>query len=250
MNKRKSIEELIQSGIDDKLTSEERQELNNYLESNPEASKRFDDMVHQSSLIAKSVPTPSVQHLRSLMNNAKSSRSHQQPLRIAASIAIFTVGIGLGYVLPKPDNRAGNELVVFAEQARAAHALYVSEVLHPVEVAATERDHLQTWLSNRLGAAIIAPQLGETGYTLIGGRLLPAGDNASALFMYENENGDRLSLLSTHGAAETSQSFRFDETEGYLTIFWQDGPWQYSLVGALERDPMDQIAREIHEQLI
>jgi anti-sigma factor RsiW len=109
---------------------------------------------------------------------------------------------------------------------------------------------LQTWLSNRLGAAIIAPKLGETGFSLIGGRLLPAGDKASALFMYENAQGNRISLLATHGTKDQSQSFRFHETGGYLTIFWQDGPWRYSLVGDIPREPMDEIARAIHGQLL
>jgi anti-sigma factor RsiW len=163
---------------------------------------------------------------------------------------IFAAGLGLGYSLPFSNRDAPTDLARFASQAKAAHSLYVSEVLHPVEVAASEKDHLQTWLSNRLGAAIIAPQLGETGFPLIGGRLLPAGDQASALFMYENGNGDRLSLLATHGSTKQSQSFRFQEENGYLVVFWQDGPWQYSLVGDQKREPMGQIARLIHGQMI
>ena len=43
---------------------------------------------------------------------------------------------------------------------------------HPIEVAATERDHLAQWLSNRLSRSVTPPALDALGYRLIGGRLL------------------------------------------------------------------------------
>lgn len=248
MTQRPSIEDLIQRSIDGKLSSTERERIKRHLAENPDDAARHSKMQRQSQLIKKTVPVPSAEHLRSLRKQP--SNAFPSALRVAASVAIFAAGLGVGYSLPPRNSDVATDLAVFARQARAAHSLYVSEVLHPVEVAASEKDHLQTWLSNRLGAAIIAPQLGDTGFSLIGGRLLPAGDQASALFMYENANGDRLSLVATHGRPTQSQSFRFQEEGELLIVFWQDGPWQYSLVGDQQREPMDQIARLVHGQMI
>ena len=242
-------EELIQRSIDGELSDQEREHLEQYLAEHPDEAARHSALRRQSELLGKSVPVPSAAHLRNLRNQARAAPT--PTLKLAASIAIFAVGLGVGYAV-RPDSRGAAsdlDLAMFARQAEAAHSLYVSEVLHPVEVAASQKDHLQTWLSNRLGAAIIAPQLGETGFSLIGGRLLPAGDRASALFMYENAEGDRLSLLATYGNATRSQSFRFRQEGGYLVIFWQDGPWQYSLVGDQQRQPMDRIARLVYDQM-
>ena len=248
MTLKTSVEELIARSIDAELSAEEQDRLEAHLATHPEHRSLHDALRRQSALIDKAVPVPSAARLRSLRGQVHSTPS---PVwNIAASIAIFAVGLGVGYAVSLRNGEVGTDLAVFAEQATAAHALYVGEVLHPVEVAAHEKDHLQTWLSNRLGATIIAPQLGKTGYTLIGGRLLPAGDHASALFMYENRDGDRLSLMATHGATTQRQSFRYHEEDSFLTVYWQDGPWQYSLVGDQARDPMGQIAREIQEQLI
>jgi anti-sigma factor RsiW len=241
-------EELFQRCIDGEASPEERERLERHLATHPDDAALYNQMRRQSELISKAIPVPSTAHLQKLRNNAENRPNPR--LRLVASVAIFAAGLSLGSVLPVKRGAEPAGLEVFAKQANAAHSLYVSEVLHPVEVAASEKDHLQTWLSNRLGATIIAPRLAETGYTLIGGRLLPAGDQASALFMYENQQGDRLSLLATHGDSSESQAFRFHQSEGYLTVFWQDGPWRYSLVGNQKRKPMGQIARLIHGQMI
>ena len=248
MTQNKTNEELIQRSIDGELSAAEQDQLVRHLAKNPEAAAYHDALRRQSELIDKTVPTPSAAHLRGLVDQAQPQTA--APLRLAASVAIFAAGLGLGAFLPWEPAQNTADLASFARQAKAAHSLYVSEVLHPVEVAATEKDHLQTWLSNRLGSSIIAPQLGDTGFSLIGGRLLPAGDRASALFMYEDAQGNRLSLLATFGHTPQHQSFRYQEEDGYLVVFWQDGPWQYSLVGDQKREPMEQIARLAHGQMI
>lgn len=250
MKRTEDMENLLQAGVDGELTPAEECRLEELLASDAEAATRFQELQRQSDLIRSAVPAADPHHMQALIHKAQQQQGHQMSLRIAASVVIFALGLGLGYVLPKGAGTDRESLTAFAQQARAAHALYVSEVLHPVEVGASERDHLQTWLSNRLGAAIIAPQLGDTGFSLIGGRLLPAGENASALFMYENARGDRLSLLATHAGTPGNQSFRFQASDGFLTIYWQDGPWKYSLVGASPRDTMDEVARSIHGQMI
>ncbi|MGB0959239.1 MAG: anti-sigma factor family protein [Halocynthiibacter sp.] len=242
-----SIEELMQRGIDGDLSREEHLNLTQYLAENPKAAAEYDRLLQQTKMIGAAVPVPSAAHLKGLRTQAKNT---QPPaLRLAASVAIFAVGVGVGQFWAPQDRDMATGLTLFAQQAKAAHSLYVSEVLHPVEVAASEKEHLQTWLSNRLGSAIIAPKLGETGFSLIGGRLLPAGVQASALFMYENAKGDRLSLVATHSASRQNQSFRFQNEDGYLVVSWQDGPWQYSLVGDQQKEPMDQIAQLVHGQM-
>lgn len=243
-----ATDELLQRSIDGALTDEDRARLEDHLVQHPEDAARLREMRRHTDMLASSVPEPSAAHLRALRDRARPAPS--PALRIAASIGIFALGVGFAQLIPAARGGNAGDMAQFAQHAQAAHALYVSEVLHPVEVAATERDHLQSWLSNRLGAAIIAPELNGTGYSLIGGRLLPAGDQATALFMYENAEGDRLSLLATHGVGQSDRSFRFQDEDGFLTVTWQDGPWRYSLVGQRPREDMDGIARMIHGQLI
>jgi len=68
----------------------------------------------------------------------------------------------------------------FVRQAAVAHVVYVPEVRHPVEVGADQEAHLVAWLSKRLNTRLRIPHLGELGYTLVGGRLLPGHSETRA----------------------------------------------------------------------
>ena len=74
-------------------------------------------------------------------------------------------------------------------RALDAHVVYAADQRHPIEVAATERDHLNTWLSRRIQHQIAAPHLAAAGYSLLGGRLLSDRGKPAALFMYQDAAG-------------------------------------------------------------
>src|SRR6185312_11907936 len=86
------------------------------------------------------------------------------------------------------------DTTVIARRAAIAHATYSPEVRHPVEVGADDEQHLVNWLSKRLGVKVRAPKLEEAGMSLVGGRLLPGESGPVALFMYQSQNGRRLTL--------------------------------------------------------
>ena len=80
------------------------------------------------------------------------------------------------------------------------------EVRHPVEVDAGQEAHLVQWLSKGLGRQLTVPDLGATGFRLIGGRLLSAEDRPAAQFMYETDGGERLSLYLRSGVGGETRS--------------------------------------------
>ena len=70
---------------------------------------------------------------------------------------------------------------------------------------ASDKDHLQTWLSNRVGLKLVAPDLVAEGFQLVGGRLLPAGQGKAAMLLYEDAKGQRISLFVTADSAAKSK---------------------------------------------
>lgn len=142
----------------------------------------------------------------------------------------------------------------FILQASAAHAVYAPEARHPVEVAAAQQEHLVQWLSKRLGRPLKAPQLGELGFELVGGRLLPAEDGARAQFMYQNAQGERITLYlgSTPAAVQASAGrteFRYSSDGPVPVFYWVDQGYGYALSGALSRAQLLQLAQAVHRQL-
>jgi len=171
-------------------------------------------------------------------------------LRHAAVIAWLAVGGVAGWSMRGAVEMTAPQPVTLARQAAVAHAVYVPEVRHPVEVGADQEQHLVAWLSKRLGAEVKAPSLAESGYALVGGRLLPAADGPAAQFMYQDGKGRRLTLYVRRGAEGNQETaFRFAQESGVGVFYWVEGPLGYALSGDLEKSELLRIANIVFHQL-
>jgi anti-sigma factor RsiW len=171
-------------------------------------------------------------------------------LRVAAVLLIAVVGAGAGWV-GRGYVAAPVVVAALPQEAARAHLVYAREVLHPVEVTAREEQHLVTWLSKRVGTQLKVPSLAAQGYALVGGRLLPAssGNNAAAQFMYENRQGQRLTLYVRSGESCSDTSFRFAGEGNAMAFYWVDAGFGYALTGEAGREALLPAARVVYEQL-
>ncbi len=171
-------------------------------------------------------------------------------LRLAAALGWLSVGVAAGWLGRGAEVAAPPRTVQLVRDAALAHAVFVPEVRHPVEVAADQEQHLVAWLSKRLGGEVRAPALAELGFELVGGRLLPAASGPAAQFMYQDGSGHRLTLYVRTGVSENRQTaFQFAQ-EGALRVFyWADGPFGYALTGDIEREPLLRVAHKVYTQL-
>jgi anti-sigma factor RsiW len=181
----------------------------------------------------------------------------QPPLWIdhARAAAWVVLGIAIGLMVPY--------LGLFSSQAPAvavaaplpvraarAHLVYTPEVRHPVEVDAKEKDHLVKWLSKRLDRPLKVPALGNEGFELLGGRLLPGNDGPVAQFMYQDASGKRLTLYVTqrHKGDELT-AFRFAREGGVQVFYWIDDDCGYALTGEIDKQTLNRIASSVYKQL-
>jgi len=137
-------------------------------------------------------------------------------------------------------------MAALQQQALASHVVYGADRRHPIEVSASERDHLTQWLSNRLQRSIALPDLSAAGFTLIGGRLLATEQGgAAALFMYEDARGKRMSLLMRPMSADLHVPIVDWDRNEVNACSWIDKGIGYALLGAVPDDELDRIARQI-----
>lgn len=205
------------------------------------------------------------------------------------AMATLLIGLGLGWSLrpwlaPMPASQASDPglamaaVPTYVREAAAAHALYVPERRHPVEVGAEQQEHLVQWLGKRLGTPLRVPHLEGLGYHLVGGRLLPGGTGAAAAapeaglaraqFMYENAEGERLTLYvamatpPAHGPAasgtttprgDEAAAFRFTSSGAGAALrhsfYWQDGALRYALTGGADRTRLAAVAERVYREL-
>ncbi len=242
-------EEELHAYVDGQLDPERRAVIEAYLEGQPEAAARVlawtrqNDAMHAlyDPVLSEPVPTR--------LSDAARRRTGYPLLRHAAAIAWITVGALGGWFV----NDALREppALVFADtlahRAALAHAVYTPEVLHPVEVDATQEQHLVRWLSKRLNRELHTPDLRGFGYELVGGRLLPGGAGPAAQFMYQNASGGRLTLYITvdqTGGGPTA--FRYKRENGLNVLYWVDRDLGFALSADAERGELLDIGHAVY----
>jgi anti-sigma factor RsiW len=168
--------------------------------------------------------------------------------RIAASVLWLLVGGLIGYSL---QGQLESDAFVrpLPVEAAFAHAVYVPEVRHPVEVNASEQEHLNAWLSKRLARPIAAPDLREVGYALIGGRLLPDAQRPAAQFMFEDATGQRLTLYVRHGLDAHASSFSYAESSGLGIVYWVDNGLSYALTATADKATLTEMAQIVYREI-
>ena len=181
---------------------------------------------------------------------------------------------------------APSAVAPWLRRAAIAHAVYVPEVRHPVEVAVagapieeqrSQEEHLSRWLTKRLTVPVKTFDLRAQGFELVGGRLLPDATGPSAQLMYQALPGAahpaaapsvsdpsaapvaaapplRVTVYLRKPDKATPAAFRY-ERQGELGLFYwvegesaHGGATGYALVGALPRERLLGLAEAIYRQ--
>jgi anti-sigma factor RsiW len=191
--------------------------------------------------------------------------------RWAAGLAVFALGGVLGAALMWRAQGETTSLASMAEpawvkRAAVAHAVYVPEVRHPVEVKAQE-EHLSRWLTKRLDVPVKLFDLRAQGFELVGGRLLPDASGPSAQLMYQAvaapgtpavQDADakpmRVTVYLRKPDNNTPAAFRFEQQGALGMFYWVEGQSEhgsacgYALVGELPREKLLALAEAIYQQ--
>ncbi len=258
MTEARSVSEAdLHAYADGFLDEADRARVQSFLAENPEAAQMVADwQEHNDELRAAFAG-----HERSkpsdieLLSGGLARATARPPRRLAlaaAAVLIFAAGALGGHYAPRLFERPDIQLTsaeVLPREARNAFLVYASEVRHPVEVFANEETHLATWLGKRLSIANLkVPNLQGQGFKLVGGRLLPVDGKPGALFMYEDQAGQRLTVLVGRNKENRTTSFRFASVNTVETFYWIDGELGYAVTGEISRDMLRRIAEECYRQ--
>ncbi len=241
-------EEELHAYVDGQLDATRHAAVALFLAAQPEAAARVAAYRRQNEMLHAAFDPVLAEPLPSL---AKPRPFRFMPqFRLAAALGWLTLGGLLGWFMHGSGSSRPTDFAAMPKQAAIAHAVYTPEVRHPVEVGAEQEAHLTAWLSKRLGIPLRVPQLNAIGFQLVGGRLLPGESGPAAQFMYQNSQGQRLTLyLRTAQERNRETAFRYAQ-EGRVGVFyWVDGALGYAMSGEIERTQLLEAATLVYREL-
>lgn len=233
---------------DGQLDRARRAQVEAQLAQNPEAAEKVRIWREQNAALRALYNPVMTEPVPQRLLSVRAQRGRWPPYAIAAGWMVL--GFALGWMLQTYDSVRTADMVALPRRAAIAHAVYVPEVRHPVEVSADQQDHLVNWLSKRLGTTLKAPVLTQQGFELVGGRLLPGSKGPVAHFMYQDARGQRITLyVSRRDAEPRDTAFRFSQEDRVSVFYWIDGNLGYALSGEMDRARLLAVATVVYRQI-
>ena len=252
MSSRPITEDDLHAYVDGVLEPERRTEVAAYLEGHPDVNRRVAAFSGQRDLLRKALapiadePVPSQLNLSGMI---ESRRRRPSPVwwAIAAMLLLSIGGIG-GWVMRGSLQSSPGGLAALAQEAAYSYHVYAPDRVRPVEMRASDSAQLVQWMSSRLKQPVRLPDLTGSGYRLMGGRLIATSHGPAAMFMYDDDRGDRLVVLTRPMASEQSAPMSPHSGSDVSGFAWADDGMGYSLVGQIAADALKPIANEVRRQ--
>ena len=249
-------EDELHAYVDGELPADRRGAVEAWLATHPDDAARVAAWRSQAELIRArygAVADEAVPSRLDLERLARRRRVGMAAMAAAALIVAFIGGGAAGWfargaTVPSAVAISPSDLSRFTADALDAYRLYVVEVRHPVEVTGDQRPHLQEWLSKRVGEPLRAPELEKIGLKLVGGRLLPGPNGASAFFMYEAPSGERFTLYCGR-TSDQQTALRYTAGDRNAAYYWVDNNLAYVLSGPAEPAKLREIAQAAYDQI-
>jgi anti-sigma factor RsiW len=250
-------EEELHAFVDGQLSPERRDEVALWLEGEPEVAARVHAWQAQRNALRAAFaepapPAPSLDLMRIVETRMRRRRMLPWAIGAAAAAIVLALGLGgaAGWMLRGgPADRQAMALSVLEQEAFATHAVYSVDKRHPIEVGAAERAHLTQWLSNRLNRRVAPPDLSAAGWHLLGGRLLATErGGAAALFMYDNPQGQRLSVVMRPMAPDLATPEPQRMGGAVNGSAWIIGGLGYAVVAAAPQDEISEVSKLVRPQ--
>lgn len=251
----------IHLALDGELPAEERTDFEAWLEADPDMKARYarfaDDAARLRDALAGVADEAVPERLSRLLTADATSdqaivvdrrgrwRAHWRAA--AAAVLMFLAGGIGGYFVGAGQDQAEDRL---AEQAIGAYLTYAVNLPRAVEVDAGDKPYLNGWLSKRVGLKVVAPDLSEQGFELLGGRILPYGDKVAALLVYKDAAGKQISLYVTATTEDGIRGTYAQQAGGPSAVYWLDKGFGCAVVGALPSDQLTDVARSAWRQLV
>jgi anti-sigma factor RsiW len=251
--KRPITEDDLQSYVDAALDSLRRQEVEDHLDGHPDVARRIAGYARQREDLRAALGPIAEEPLPPELNFARMiearPRARFAPWRAAAACLLLFAAVGGGWSLHGIVEPSPQGISALAREAADSYAVYAPDRSRPVEIRAAEQAELVQWASQRLSRSVAVPDLSGSGYRFMGGRLVATAHGPAVLFMYDDDHGTRLIVLSRRMEIDRDTPMSQHSNGAVDGFSWVGGGIGYSLVGPLPADRLHPIADEVRRQV-
>ncbi|WP_050632086.1 anti-sigma factor family protein [Bradyrhizobium viridifuturi] len=250
MSNRPISEDDLHAYVDHALEPERQAEVAAYLESHPDVARRVASFSDQRTMLRAALAPIAEEPLPPQLNLSRiieSKRRRPASFRwaIAAMLMLAIGGVGGWAIRGATEGPAGG-LAALAQEASDSYKVYASDRTRPVELR--DSAELVQWVSNRLQQPVKLPDLTKSGYRLMGGRVVPTAHGPAAMFMYDDDHGERLVVLTRPMTSDQNAPMAAHSGGDVAGFSWADGGTGYSVVGPRSVEALRPLANEIRKQ--
>lgn len=167
-----------------------------------------------------------------LVPPGRDARRRGRVRALAAALVLAAAGglaiAGARIVLPASGEAAQPAADGPTLRAADAFQTFALDPTHPVELSATDQVALESWLTQRVGQPVRAPDLRGAGWTFLGGRAVPGEAGPAAFLVYDSGAGQRLGLYVARATASVAAGAVTRPARGGVsTLSWTSGTTAY-----------------------
>lgn len=260
MTQSKVDDVLLVAYVDGEIAPAAARQIEALMADDEELAERVAMFRRSSAMLKLALPETDFEDVPPRLRATIERLSRPRPVRnwgamlrpLAASIVGVAIGAGAIFTVLNHGKDAGagrSEIANLLEEVGEYHSVYASESEHLVEVPASRREHLETWLGNRVKLPLRAPDLSAMKLAFAGGRMLVVNGQPVAQLMYIGESGQRVALCVgalKAGAPATEETKTVDDVKLVGRV---SGRHMFVVAGPVGDPAVDTLARHAPELL-
>ena len=119
--------------------------------------------------------------------------------------------------------------------AMQAFRLFAQDGILPADYRAQDSGTMQAWLDRYFQQAQRLPDLSQSGFTPVSGRLLTTDQGAAAMVLYQDAQGRRISFYIRPPGPDNGFLPRGSRTaDGLQAQYWSGGGYNYAVVSPVD----------------
>jgi anti-sigma factor RsiW len=254
MSVRPITEDDLHAFVDQALDATRQAEVADYLTRHPDVARRIEGWRAQRAALRAALASIAEEPVPPALNLAHIAAARRRSSAAwwrsaAAAVALLCIGAAAGWTGRALVQPPAEGIAALAREAADNYAVYAPDRIRPVELRAADRAALVDWAARRFGRPLAVPDLAAAGFRFMGGRLVATPHGAAVLFMYDDDRGTRLVLLTRPMAKDRDAPMALHAAGAVHGYAWADAGIGYSLVGPAAPEALLPLADAVRRQV-